>query len=69
MKTLISRKRCKHCGKTTKHEMTVGGTSHVFHLLMSIITLGLWIPVWILIAITNSGGAWYCSECGTKRYY
>ncbi len=28
-------------------------TSHVFHLLMSIITLGLWIPVWIIIGLTN----------------
>lgn len=29
-------------------------TNHVFHLLMSIITLGLWIPVWIIVAIANA---------------
>lgn len=29
------------------------GTSHVFHLLMSIITGGLWIPVWIIVGIRN----------------
>lgn len=30
------------------------GTNHVFHLIMSIITFGLWIPVWIIVAIANS---------------
>ncbi len=29
-------------------------TSHVLHLLMSIITVGLWIIIWILVAISNS---------------
>lgn len=25
--------------------------SHVLHLLLSLITLGLWIPIWILVAL------------------
>jgi hypothetical protein len=29
-------------------------TSHGFHLIMSIITLGLWIPVWIVVGIMNA---------------
>lgn len=29
-------------------------TNHVFHLIMSIITFGLWIPVWIIVAIANA---------------
>lgn len=29
-------------------------TSHGFHLVMSIITLGLWLPVWLLVGIYNS---------------
>jgi len=29
-------------------------TSHILHLLLSIITAGLWIPIWILVAISNS---------------
>jgi len=29
-------------------------TNHIFHLLMSLITLGLWIPVWIIVAISNA---------------
>jgi hypothetical protein len=29
-------------------------TSHGFHLIMSIVTLGLWLPVWGIMAIMNS---------------
>ena len=28
-------------------------TSHTFHLIMSIITLGLWIPVWMWMTFQN----------------
>jgi hypothetical protein len=26
-------------------------TNHILHLILSIITLGLWIPVWILVVV------------------
>lgn len=29
-------------------------TSHVVHLLLSIITAGIWVIMWILVAISNS---------------
>jgi hypothetical protein len=29
-------------------------TNHIFHLLMSLVTAGLWIPVWIIVGIANS---------------
>ncbi len=29
-------------------------TSHVLHLLLSIVTAGIWIIIWILVAISNS---------------
>jgi hypothetical protein len=28
-------------------------TSHILHLLLSIISFGLWIPVWLLVALSN----------------
>lgn len=28
-------------------------TSHVLHLLLSIITAGLWLPIWLLVAFSN----------------
>ena len=29
-------------------------TSHVLHLILSLITVGLWLPVWIIVALSNS---------------
>ena len=29
-------------------------TSHGFHLIMSLITLGLWVPVWVIVGIYNA---------------
>lgn len=32
-------------------------TSHGFHLVMSLITLGLWLPVWLVVGIYNASKA------------
>lgn len=32
-------------------------TSHGFHLVMSIITLGFWLPVWLIVGIYNASKA------------
>ena len=29
-------------------------TSHVLHLLLSVFTLGIWVPVWIIVALSNA---------------
>ena len=28
-------------------------TSHILHLLLSLLTLGWWVPVWILLGLNN----------------
>ena len=28
-------------------------TSHILHLLMSVITAGFWVPVWFIITLIN----------------
>ena len=38
------------------------GTNHVLHLLLSVITLGWWLPIWLLSAVKIGG--WRCSQCG-----
>lgn len=55
--------RCAKCGGMTPH--TQAKTNHILHLLLSLVTVGLWIIVWILIAL-SSGGA-RCEQCGTNR--
>ena len=29
-------------------------TSHVLHLLLSVFTLGIWVPVWIIVTMSNA---------------
>lgn len=28
-------------------------TAHLLHLILALITLGLWVPVWILVAVSH----------------
>jgi hypothetical protein len=30
-------------------------TNHTFHLIMTIVTLGFWAPVWAIVTIVNRG--------------
>lgn len=56
--------RCKTCAKPTLH---IGpSTSHVLHLLISVATLGAWVPVWAIIHIGHSAQI-ACTVCGRKR--
>lgn len=56
--------RCKQCRRMTKHLQP--STSHVFHLLMSIITVGFWVVIWVLVALSN-GSQKQCEECGQQK--
>lgn len=57
-------RRCKHCQKSTLH---IGPrTSHVLHVLLAIVTMGFWIPVWILVHLSNSTQL-ACTQCGKAR--
>ena len=40
-------------------------TNHVLHLLLSIMTLGLWLIVWSLASVKIGG--WECAVCGSKE--
>lgn len=38
---------CRKCG--TNVLVKRPGTNHVLHLLLSIVTMGFWLPIWILV--------------------
>lgn len=33
-------------------------TSHFLHLILSLITIGGWVPIWILVAVSNGIENW-----------
>jgi hypothetical protein len=53
---------CTHCEKQVLIRRK--GTNHVLHLLLTLVTGGLWLIVWILCAIKIGG--WHCAQCGTS---
>ena len=38
------------------------GTNHLLHFLLTLFTVGLWFPIWVLTSIQFGG--WKCSSCG-----
>ncbi len=56
-----SQKYCPHC---KEYVLAVRkGTNHILHLLLTIVTCGAWIIIWILCAIKIGG--WRCPKCGS----
>ncbi len=53
-------KLCTYCGEYRLFQRK--GTNHILHLLLSLVTVGLWIPIWALCMIKIGG--WHCSKCG-----
>lgn len=53
----------KYCNNCDKNVLAVRkSTNHILHLLLSLLTVGLWIPIWILLSIRM--GDWRCTVCG-----
>jgi hypothetical protein len=57
-----SQKFCKTC--KAKRMVQRKGTNHILHLLLSVVTCGAWIVVWLLACVRIGG--WRCSQCGAK---
>lgn len=55
-----SRKHCYRCGQDVL--VTADSTNHILHLLLSIITGGLWLVIWAIAA--NLPKDWKCTKCG-----
>ncbi len=54
---------CVSCDKKSK--LRRNKTSNLLHLVLSVITLGFWLPVWLLIGYKTIKD-WQCDECGSK---
>ena len=51
---------CRKCERVTMH---VGpSTSHLLHLVLTVFTVGVWLPVWIFIAVRNEF-SYDCTSC------
>jgi hypothetical protein len=55
-------KFCGYCNRQVLARRQ--GTNHILHLLLTIVTGGLWLIIWILISVKIGG--WRCSSCGQQ---
>ncbi len=56
------RRHCRDCNANIKAEAK--GPNHILHFLLSLITGGLWIFVWIAASLSRN---YTCSDCGGAK--
>lgn len=42
------------------------GVNHLLHLVLSILTAGVWLFVWMWVYLGSVLGRWRCSQCGLR---
>jgi hypothetical protein len=57
---------CAKCNRQTLHICQETRCNHILHLLLSIFTVGFWIPIWILLGLSSGRSVPSCTVCGTK---
>lgn len=61
-----TRRWCRYCGQKTLHERAT--LNSTFGCLLSVLTLGLFIPVWLLIGVFEAlTVSWKCQVCGGAK--
>lgn len=51
-----------------EQKLSKAGTNHILHLILSLLTVGLWVPVWILIAINSTTSIRHLNNQLDKAY-
>ena len=62
---ITTRHRCKTCEQKRPFEKS--GPSHILHLILALVTAGIWLPVWVLLCVFNSLKPYRCRFCGESR--
>jgi len=59
----MRRLKSKYCSICKRHSLHIGRpTKHLFHLVTAIMTIGLWIPIWLFLTIRRIF-QYQCVEC------
>jgi rubredoxin len=66
MAFIQSQRYCKLCGRKTLHARATFGDG--VGCILTVLTLGLFIPIWIIIKVLEALTAkWRCQVCGQGR--
>jgi len=53
---------CKLCQANVKAEADT--VNHILHLILTLITFGVWVIVWLVLALKSG---WSCVNCGGSK--
>lgn len=56
---------CYVCGKQSRYVKP--RINHTLHLILAIVTIGIWGIVWLILGLSNSGKPVRCVTCGTSK--
>ena len=62
MATVQKMRKCAACGRPTMHIQE--SPNHILHLLLSVVTVGVWLPIWFLISLFKKKPQ--CTVCGKE---
>lgn len=62
-----TQRHCKTCGRKTLHACET--FSFFGGCLLTILTAGLFIPIWALLMIGDTMKPWICQQCGKSRHF
>jgi hypothetical protein len=54
---------CPHCARSVLGHRPAA--SHDMHLVLTMFTLGAWLPAWLLVSIYQQAQPYACSVCGS----
>ena len=63
---MIAKGKCSQCG-TVKIE--VQKTNNILHLLLSVFTSGLWLPIWLFSSFFQMAKCSICGGNATKSFF
>ena len=56
--------QCKVCGRQSRFEKTA--PAHLVHFIITLLTVGTWLLVWIPVTLWRGMQGFRCTTCGSK---
>ena len=66
MSVSVIRRGCKTCGQMRPFERH--SPNWVLHLILAVLTLGLWLLPMAVLALASMFRPWRCRECGQTKW-
>lgn len=58
--------RCQHCSRDVVFVRLNQEPNHRLHALLSLLSGGIWLPIWCLSLCRADAQPWECAECGCR---